>query len=167
MKASDALANGVLQGSSIKEQLDNGFIYFFSGTEPATADIALDMSSTHTQLVKVAADTVPVANGIVGLQFASAAVNRALPKATAQNWSGVIAFDGAQSAQAGVSPLTATFFRFCTASDNGRGAGTSSTPRLQGTLAVAGGDANLTSTSLSANGTNTTGLANYEIRMAA
>ena len=68
IKASVALRNGLLQGSSVKEQLDGGFIYIYAGAEPADADTALDMVSTHTQLAKIAADAVPALAGAYGLE---------------------------------------------------------------------------------------------------
>lgn len=165
LKASNALANGLLQGSSLKEQLDNGFLYIFAGAEPATADTALDMVGTHTLLAKIAADAVPADAGVTGLQFAAAAVNRAIAKLGSQTWAAKVHFVGKDAAQAGVGPLTATFYRFCAAADNGQAAGGGATPRLQGTVAVSGGDINLTSVALEDNGANTVGLSAYEVRL--
>lgn len=272
-----ALRNALLQGTSVKEALGGGFIYFYAGTVPADADAALDMTVTtgvHTQLAKIAADATPVADGITGLTF-DAVTNGALPKAPAQTWAGIIDFVGKDQAQAGVSALTASFFRFVgtsrdagipapqqdvpttattggtlaaatyyyvvtaltaagetarsnersiattgttssntvnwgavagatsyrvyrgataggedtyytsaagttsfidtgaagtaaapPAQDKGQVAGTASTtPRIQGSIAVSGGDINLSSVSLSDNGTNQTGLASFEVRM--
>jgi hypothetical protein len=42
--------------------------------------------------------------------------------------------------------------------------GTTSTPRIQGTINTAGADLNVTSVSLSDNGTNTFGIASAEAR---
>lgn len=165
LKASLALANGLLQGSSLKEQLDNGFIYIFAGAVPADADAALDMVNTHTLLAKIAADDPAVDAGATGLTFAAAASNRAITKSGTQTWAAKVHFVGKDAAQAGVGPLTASFYRFCSAADNGQAAGTTSTPRLQGTVATSGGDINLTSVALEDNGTNTVGLSAYEVRM--
>lgn len=162
-----ALRNAVLQGSSVKEQLDGGFIYVYAGTVPATADTALDMATVHTQLVKITSDAVPVDNGSTGLNWESAAVNGALPKETTETWAGKINFVGKDAAQAGVAPLTATFFRICAAADNGQAAGGGSTPRIQGTINTAGAELNVTSTALSDNGTNTFGIAAGEVRLPA
>lgn len=167
LKVSLALANAILQGSSVKEQLDSGFLYIFAGPEPATADTALDMVGAHTQLAKIAADAVPADAGVVGLTFAATAVNRAIAKNGAQTWAAKVHFDGKDAAQAGVGPLTAVFYRFGGVGDNTRGAGTTGTPRLQGTVAVSGGDINLTSVSLDDNGANTVGLSSYEVRVPA
>lgn len=167
VKISLALRNGMLQGSSVKEQLDAGFLYIFAGAVPADADAALDMASTHTLLAKIAADAVPADAGVTGLTFGATAANGAIAKASAQTWAAKVHFVGKDAAQAGVGPLTATFFRFCAAADNGQGAGTTSTPRLQGSVAVLGGDINLTSVALEDNGANTVGLASFEIRQPA
>lgn len=165
IKISDALANDILDGASLKSQMDGGFIYIFAGAMPATADTALDMVATHTQLAKIAADAVPADAGVVGLTFNGTAVNRAMVKTAAETWAGKVNFDGKDAASAGVSPLTAVFYRFCNAADTGRGVGGASSKRIQGTVAVAGGDINLTSVSLSDNGTNTVGLSAYEVRV--
>jgi hypothetical protein len=168
IKLSDALANALLKGGTIDAELTGGFIYIFAGPVPANADAALDMTVStglHTQLVKIAADAVPVDSGVTGLQFAAAAASRALSKLASQTWAGKINFVGKDQGSAGVSPLTATFYRFCAAADNGQGAGTGSTPRIQGTVDVAGADLNLTSVSLSDNGANVQGISAYEIRV--
>jgi hypothetical protein len=167
IKASVALRNGLLQGSSVKEQLDSGFIYIYAGAEPADADTALDMVSTHTQLAKIAADAVPADDGVTGLTFAATAVNGAIAKASAETWASKVNFVGKDAAQAGVGPLTATFFRFCKAADNGQAIGDTTTPRIQGSVATSGGDMTLTSVSLDDNGTNTVGLSTFEVRQPA
>lgn len=166
IKISQALANALLKGGTIDGKLGSGFIYIFAGAEPANADAALNMATTHTQLVKVTADVVAVDAGATGLTFDSAAASGALPKNPAETWHGKINFDGKDAASAGVSPLTAIFYRFCNAADTGRGAGDGTTFRIQGTVKVSGGDINLSSVSLSDNGSNTQGLAAYEVRMA-
>lgn len=271
---SSALRNSMLQGSSLKEELDGGFIYIYAGTVPADADTALDMVGTHTQLAKIAADAVPVDSGVRGLTFATAS-GGAIAKNSGETWSAVVNFDGKDAAQAGLSPLTATFFRFggggntaklpapvqsaaSTATTGGtlaagtyfyvitatnaagettrsneisitttgatstvtlnwdavpgatgyrvyrgtvagtqteyyvvgtvityvdtnaastagnppvadacRVIGSATTPRIQGSVATSGGDINLTSVSLSDNGSNTTGLSTFEVRVSA
>lgn len=162
-----ALRNALLVGSSVKEELDGGFIYIFAGAVPASADAALDMATEHTQLVKIAADAVPVDDGVTGITFEAAAVNGALPKESTETWVGKVHFVGADAADAGVAPLTATFFRICGAGDDGRAAGTASTPRIQGTINTAGAELNVTTVALDDNGTNTFGIAAGEVRMPA
>lgn len=163
-KISVALANGLLQGSSVKEQLDGGFIYVFAGPVPADADAALDMVGQHTQLLKIAADAVPVDAGVTGLTLAATAINGSIVKAAGETWQGKINFDGKDAASAGTAPLVATFFRHCAAADTGRGVGGGATPRIQGTVAAQGADANM-AVSMFDNGANVSGLASYEVRM--
>lgn len=153
---SDGLAGALLAGDDFKALFETGesFLYIFSGPMPTSADAALSVPGTHQMLAKLAADSPAVADGVVGLEFAASPVNRALAKSGAQTWSAVIANSG-----------TATFYRLCGPGDNGQSAGGSSTYRLQGTVATAGGDINLGNTGLTANGTNTVGLSAYEVRV--
>lgn len=164
IKISNGLANSMLQGSNAKARLDGGFIYIFAGAEPATADDALDMVSTHTLLAKIAADAVPADAGTVGLNFAAAAANRALAKASGETWAAKVHFVGKDAALAGASAINAVFYRFCAAGDNGQGAGSDTSYRVQGSVGVVGADINLSSVALFDNGTNTVGLSTYELR---
>ena len=166
IKISDGLANSLLAGGTVKTRLDAGFIYFFAGAEPATADTVLDMVGVHTQLAKIAADAVPVDAGATGLTFAAAAASRALAKNAAETWASKVHFVGKDAAQAGVSALTAVFYRFCAAGDSGQAAGTGTTYRVQGTIGLSGADINLGNVALYDNGSNTVGLSAYELRMA-
>lgn len=126
-KLSTASANGILNGTGIKEQLDGGFLFFFAGPVPASADDALDMDNDHTEIAKFTES----ADGTTGLTF-DAPTDGALAKAAAESWQSNAAFDGAED---GESSLTATFFRFCAAGDDGRGAANTSTGyRVQGTI---------------------------------
>lgn len=271
-KISVALRNGILQGTSVKEQLDSGFIYIYAGAEPVDADAALDVTNVHTQLAKIAADATPADTGTAGLLFSATASLGALAKAAAQTWAAKVNNVGYDAA---TNPKTATFFRFvsgpntagiptpiqsasttsttggtlaagtyyyvitatnaagetlpsnevsqvttgATSSntinwtavtgatgykifrstssgtqavhyvvgavvayldtnaattagsppvrDNGQAVGTTTTPRIQGVVATAGGEINLTSTSLTDNGTNTVGVSAFEVRMPA
>lgn len=131
-----------------KNALDGGLIYLFAGSVPADANAALDMAATHTQVAILSLG----GDGSTGLTFDSP-TDGALIKPAVADWSGLVAFDGAQN---GETTLTPTFFRFCATGDNGRSAGTG--PRLQGTVGGPSSAANmklLTST-LTANGSNTT-----------
>lgn len=173
LKISDALANDLLDGSSLKSQLDGGFISIYAGPVPDTADEALDTTvttGTHTLLVKIASDAVAVDDGATGLTFAAAAASRAIVKTASETWQGRVHFLGKDQAQAGVGPLTATFYRFHKAADTtgefgGSAAGGASTPRIQGTVGTSGADLNLTSVSLSDNASNTVGISTYEVRV--
>lgn len=165
IRISAALANALLAGSGVKDELDGGFLFIFSGPVPATADAALDMDNDHTQLCKIGADTPAEANPSTGLTFdaPSAAV---LAKAAAETWTCVIAFDGADD---GDPTLTPTFFRFCGPGDTGRGAGDGTTPRIQGTVAgpAAAADLNLGTNTLTDNTSNTQSIGLFQIRVPA
>jgi hypothetical protein len=130
-----SLATGIGLAAALKTQLDAGFLYLFAGTVPTTAEGALDMVSTHTQIVKIS-----LTGGATGLTFATptAAV---LSKTVAEVWRGTSAFSGANQAN---PTLTAAFFRFTTAADDGRGAANPATGyRLQGTVSGPGGAGDL------------------------
>lgn len=125
---SAALSESVLNNSGIKTRLDTGFLYLFAGPVPTNADEALNTGALHTQLAKFG--TTAVADPPVGLTFDAPSGN-VLPKAAAEGWLTLTAFDGVDSAS---SPLAPTFFRFCNTADNGRGAGDGTTYRIQGTV---------------------------------
>lgn len=121
---STATANGLAHGTGLKDQFDGGRLYLFAGPVPATAGEALDMVSSHTQIVEISA-------GGAGLTFDDPNLG-VLGKADAETWSGVVELIGAQ---AGAGSLAPTFYRFCAAGDDGRGAADASTGyRVQGAV---------------------------------
>lgn len=178
IKISDALANSILDGNSVQDALNGGFIYIYAGAVPATADAALNTTvgagGVHTLLAKIAADVTAADIGTVGLTFATSAASRAISK-NATDWKAKVHFLGKDEAQAGVSSLTAMFYRFCNVASadtvgnfGGSAAGTTTTPRIQGTVGSgAGFDLNLTSAVLADNGANTVGISTYEVRVPA
>lgn len=124
LKASTATKNAALNATGIKTQLAAGFLYVYSGAVPATADEALNMVTTHTELLKVS-----LSGGATGLTFDAPAAG-VLPKAAAETWSGTCAFSGFDAA----TTQAPTFYRFCAAGDDGRAAANASTGyRIQGT----------------------------------
>lgn len=126
LKLSTAARNALLNGTGVKEQLDAGKLYLFSGPVPATADEALDMVASHTQAVVITNDGTST-----GLTF-DAPSGGVLSKAAAEVWKGTVATDGVNGA---LTTITPTFYRFCAGSDNGRGVANSSTGyRIQGTV---------------------------------
>lgn len=129
IKTSTGLRNKMLDTGSLKSRLGSGFIKIYSGAEPATADAAV----TGTLL-----STISVSGGGTGLTFDTAASAGVLAKNTSETWSGAIAATG-----------TAGYFRFVSASDTGVSSATEE--RLQGSVALAGGDMNLSSISLVTN----------------
>lgn len=135
LKATPATKNAILNAIGLKEQLDDGFLYIFSGTAPATANEALNMVTTHTELVMMSESD----DGVTGLTF-DAPASGVLSKAAAEDWSGTCAFDGFDA----TTTQTATFFRFCAAGDDGRGAAHATTGyRIQGSVTAVGGGGDL------------------------
>lgn len=127
IKPSTATANGLLNGTGLKEQLDGGKLFIYAGPVPATADDALDMVEDHT-LVAIITESD---DGATGLTFEDPD-NGILAKKVAETWLGETDFDGADDSD---PTLVCTFFRFCADGDNGQGAADSSTGyRLQGTI---------------------------------
>lgn len=133
MKISTGLRNHLLVTGSLKSALDGGFIKIYSGAEPASADDA----ATGTLLC-----TVSVNSTGTGINFETAAASGVLTKETTEVWSGVNAASG-----------TAGYFRHVASGDDG----TSSTTqkRIQGSIAVAGADLNLSAVGLTSGATQT------------
>lgn len=155
MRATPELAEAML--AALKGELDDGFIYIFSGPVPELPGDALGMVSDHTQLAMLSKD----GDGSTGLTF-EAPVDHSISKAAAESWRGLVAFDGAEDSE---TTLTPTFFRFCPAGDDGRSA--SDTPRLQGTVGGPNSNADfwLASDTLTANGSNETGAAGFNFSL--
>lgn len=154
MKVTNAYAAASL--NAVKSALDGGRLYYFAGTVPGEAGDALDMGTTHTQCVELTVG----GDGSTGLTFESA-TGPSLVKAVAEEWKGLVAFDGAQ---AGETTLTPTFWRFCVAGDNGRDATLG--VRVQGAIGGPSSSAEIKltdGTTLTANGTNTRSLPVFSI----
>jgi hypothetical protein len=126
IKSSTGLRDGALGDSSIKDLLDLGFIDIYAGAVPATADADV---TGHTKLCRISVNSTgtglsmdPPSGGIMS-------------KPSGDVWSGTNLATG-----------TATFYRHVGASDTG--ALSTTQPRLQGTVSVAGADLNLASVAL-------------------
>ena len=132
IQVSTALRNAMLASASLKSTLDAGSnIMIYSGTPPANADAAL---SGNTLLC-----TISVSGS--GIHFDTAVASAGvLAKAPAETWSGT-----------NVATGTATFYRHQLTAD--AGALSTTAPRIQGTIAVAGADMNLTSVGLTSGAT--------------
>ena len=130
---------GAIGGGSLYDVLDLGFLMIYSGPVPATADAAID--GANTLLV-----TISNASTATGLKFEDDAVTGGLAKLNTEVWSGVVATSG-----------VATFYRHIGAAEKAGVIGDLSTtkPRLQGEIGVYGKELNLTSTTLTAAGTQT------------
>ncbi len=133
-KVSTGLRNKVLDTSSLKMALANGFIKIYGGTVPASADAALDGSNALLC-------TISVSSSGTGLTFDNA-VQGVLPKTEEEIWSGVNALTGG-----------ATFYRHVAPGDDG--ALSTTQARLQGAVGLAGAELNLSSTQLVAGATQT------------
>lgn len=134
LKASTGLRNKVLDTSPLRTVLNLGFIKIYSGPVPATADAALTGSNTLLC-------TLSVNNTGTGLTFDTAASSGIIAKNPSEVWSGT---NGAGGTYVGTQ--TATFYRHVTASDDGTLSTTQ--PRLQGEIGLAGKELNLTSVNL-------------------
>jgi hypothetical protein len=157
MKYSTNLAQLIL--NAIAGGLNGGFIYYFAGSVPGSADDALNMVSDHTQVARIS-----IAGGATGITF-DAATGNTIAKAAAEAWSGLIDFDGTT---AGPGTITPTFFRYCNAGDNGRVAAGVGDIRLQGTIGGPSSGANIRlsdGTTMTDNGTNTRGLPIYTLQL--
>lgn len=154
-KITDDLAETML--SAFTGEMDSGFLFLFSGDVPVTAEAALDMVTTHTEVAKLSEDD----DGVTGLAFDTPS-GPVVGKTTAV-WEATITFDGAEDTE---TTLTPTFFRFCTASDDGRGV--AAAPRLQGTVGgpLSTADMRLVSDTVTDNGTNTVTCALFNFRLA-
>lgn len=162
IKLSTGLKNYMLATGSFRAALESAnaapaglYVYYFNGPVPENADDALDMLVDHTQLVKLGADATAIANPIVPLEFDTTATGGYIGKDPTQTWHGVADFDGVNDAS---GTLTATFFRICAGGDNGRGAGTGTSYRVQGTIGALGADLLMPNPTITNGGTETRGL---------
>lgn len=133
IKLSTGLRNAILATGSIKATFDAGSeIRIYGGTEPASAN---DSIGAATLLVTIK-------NGANGITFAATAADGVLVKNAAETWSGT-----------NVATGTATFYRHVLAADANDASATA--PRYQGSVAAAGADMNLSSSSLVSGATQT------------
>ena len=131
IKMSTGLRNELLSGGSLKSIFDAGSeIRIYGGTIPSSAN---DGIGSATLLVTIK-------NGSSGITFDTAATNAILQKNPSEVWEGN-----------NVATGTATFYRHVLTADDD--AGSSTAPRYQGTVALVGGDMNLTNVNL-VNGAN-------------
>jgi len=133
LQLSTGLRNGMLNSVGFTTAFNNGTIYIYSGPQPATADTAIQGTLLLQVTLNNGAWTAGV--GTNGLQF-DAPVSGVLSKAAAQVWRGL-----------GVAAGTAGWFRLVGNPADAGGASTT-LPRLDGTVAISGGDMNLSSLSI-------------------
>lgn len=128
IKLATGMRNWLLSGGSWKGALDGGLLYIYDGSAPAGPDDAL---SGNTLLC-----TISLTGGGSGIHFDAAASGGVLAKAPAETWQGTNVASG-----------TASFFRFVE-SGGDPSAASATEKRIQGSVAVAGADLNLSSVSL-------------------
>lgn len=124
-KFSTGLRNTMLETSPLKTIMNLSFIKIYSGPPPADADAAV----TGTLLTTISNNSTGT-----GVTLGSAAAG-VISKAGAETWSGTNAATG-----------TAGYFRHVAAGDTGVLSTTEK--RIQGVVALAGGEINLASVSL-------------------
>lgn len=134
LKTSTGLRNGVLSDGSLKSRLDGGRINIYAGMPPATADDAVGGATLLC--------TITLNSTGAGINFDTAAAGGVLQKAPGEVWSGVNVTGG-----------VAAWYRHVAAGDDG--ALSTTAPRVQGLVGVAGADLNLSSVSLVAGATQT------------
>jgi len=143
LKISTGLRNYLLDNGSVKDALDGGLIKQYSGPVPATADAAIAGGNTLLRTISV--------NGAGGgISFDAAAVDGTLSKDPAEVWSGTI-----------VATDTATFYRHVSAADTGVLSTTE--PRIQGSIGVAGAEMNVSTVAFVTGVSNT--LNNYTLTL--
>lgn len=140
LQLSTGLRNGMLNSTGFTEAFNDGTIYIYSGPQPATADAAVQ----GTLLLQITVNNGAWAAGSPtnGLGFDAPAAG-VISKAAAEVWRGL-----------GITGGTAGWFRLV---GNAADAGGSSTslPRLDGTVAISGGDMNLSSITIVASAPTT------------
>lgn len=135
MKISSGLRNYMMGTGSFKAGMDGSYLKIYSGTAPASPDDAIPGGATLLCTVSVDA-------GATGVTFETTATAGQLLKAAAESWQGTNAATG-----------TATWFRLAPTADVGDSSTTAR--RVQGTVAQAGADLNITNTSLVSGATQT------------
>lgn len=131
IKLSTGLVNALLVSGSLKSIFDAGSeIRVYGGTVPADADAAIGGATL----------LVVIKNGVSGITFEATPDNGILQKNASETWGGT-----------NVATGTPTFYRHVLTADDGTLS--TSAPRYQGTVAVAGADMNLTNSTLTSGAT--------------
>ena len=141
VKLSTGLGTALMGASGIDTALNLGFIKIYSGAVPAGAN---DSLGAATLLLTISNNSTGT-----GLTLGTAA-GGAISKTSGEVWSGVVVAGG-----------TPSFYRFVAPGDTG-GASTTEV-RLQGTVATAGADLNMTNNPLVVSATETVTVYNLNI----
>jgi len=135
LKVSTGLRNYMMDTGSLGDALALGFINIYAGSPPADADAAVGGATLLLQLTESG-------DGVTGLNMAAAAVNGVLSKLSSEDWQGTVLTNG-----------TAAWYRHVEAADTGVSSTTEK--RIQGTIATAGADMNMTDVALVASAVET------------
>jgi hypothetical protein len=140
LRFSTGLRNGILDATGIREFLANGVLRLYSGSQPASADTAIQ-GTLLLEITESGGVFVPGAPGN-GLNF-DAPVNGVLSKAAAEAWNAL-----------GLAAGVTGWFRFVgNADDIG---GTSAVlPRIDGSVGKTAADLNLSNTTIAIGVPNT------------
>lgn len=134
VKESTGLRNYRQVTGSLRAALTAGFIHIYDGAEPATADAALGGATLLC--------TISLASSGTGITLDAVAVDGVASRPTGVVWSGE-----------NVATGTARFYRYVAPGDDGTLSTTQC--RVQGRIAVAGADINMTATALVSGATQT------------
>jgi len=146
LKISTGLRNAMLASAAMQSSLNLGVINIYAGNVQPTADAALD--STNVLLCTITNNSTTTGLTLGGGTGAVSA--GILGKTSTEVWSGVNVASG-----------VATMYRHVAAGDTG--ALSTTAPRIQGQIATAGSDMNLTNTTLSIGATQT--LSSYSVAL--
>lgn len=128
------------KGGSLKDVFQDGVLRIYSGSQPTSPDSAV--AGTLLMEITVSAGAFSAGAFTNGLEFGDAA-SGAISKASGETWQAVAAASG-----------TAGWFRFVgNATDSG--AGSTSLPRIDGSVGTSGADLNMSGTSITAGATYT------------
>lgn len=132
LKYSIGLRNALLGTSPLVTLLNGSVIHIYSGTPPASPNDAIGSAVLLAE----------ISNAGTPVTFESAITDATLTKSISETWSGTTVAAG-----------TATFYRLVTAGD--AGAASTTAYRIQGSVAKAGADMNLTNPVLASGATQT------------
>ena len=130
LKTSTGIRNYMLDTGPLRDALNLGFIIIYDGIAPLNADEAIGSQGTNNVLCTISNDATGV-----GITLEAAAADGSVAKAVAEIWRGTNGATG-----------VATFYRHVGSADTG--ALSTTEPRVQGTIGLAGAEMNLSDTTL-------------------
>jgi len=134
LKTSTGIRNYMLDTGPVRDALNLGFINIYDGTPPANADQAIGSAGTNNLLCIISNDATAT-----GITLEAAAASGSIPKESTEIWRGTNSDTG-----------VASFYRHVAPGDTG--ALSTTEARLQGSIALAGAEMNLSDTTLTISG---------------